>query len=67
MKNTNVNTETIYELIMTRSGEIKRVPIIKAKEGSKTLWKVQAPKGILTFTRKRDAIRCQEVFYKEEA
>lgn len=29
--------------------------IWKVKEGSKTLWKVQAPKGILTFFRKRDA------------
>ena len=27
----------------------------KVKEGSKTIWKVQAPKGILTFTRKKDA------------
>lgn len=27
----------------------------KVKEGSKTLWKVQAPKGILTFNRKQDA------------
>lgn len=29
--------------------------IWKVKEGSKTLWKVQAQKGILTFERKRDA------------
>ena len=29
----------------------------KVKEGSKTLWKVQAPKGILTFVRKQDAIK----------
>lgn len=27
----------------------------KVKEGSKTLWKVQAPKGILTFNKKKDA------------
>ena len=56
--------KTIYELILV-NGEFKRVPIIKAKEGSKTYWQVQAPKGILTFNRKKDAIRCQEVFYKE--
>lgn len=56
--------QTLYELILV-NGEFKRVPIIKTKEGSKVLWQVQAPKGILTFTRKRDAIRCQEVFYKE--
>ena len=30
--------------------------IWKAQEGSKTLWKVQAPKGVLTFTRKKDAV-----------
>lgn len=30
--------------------------IVKVKEGSKTLWIVQCPKGRLTFTRKRDAI-----------
>lgn len=29
----------------------------KVKEGSKTIWKVQCPKGILSFTRKRDAIK----------
>lgn len=27
----------------------------KAQEGSKIVWKVQAPKGILTFNRKKDA------------
>ena len=31
--------------------------IWKVKEGSKTLWKVQAPKGILTFEKKRNAIK----------
>lgn len=56
--------EIIYELILV-NGEFKRVPIIKTKEGSKTIWQVQAPKGLLTFSRKRDAVRCQEVFYKE--
>jgi hypothetical protein len=34
----------------------------KVQEGSKTLWKVQAPKGILTFTRKKDAIKWVESF-----
>jgi hypothetical protein len=36
-------------------GEFKEKELWKVKEGSKTLWKVQAPKGILTFTRKKDA------------
>ena len=36
--------------------------IKKVKEGSKTLWKVQAPKGILTFNRKKDAIKWVESF-----
>lgn len=31
--------------------------IWKVKEGNKTLWKVQAPKGILTFNRKKDALK----------
>ena len=56
--------QTIYELILV-NGEFKRVPIIKKQEGSKIIWQVQAPKGILTFNRKRDAVRCQEVFYRE--
>lgn len=30
--------------------------IWKVKEGSKTIWKVQAEKGILSFYRKKDAI-----------
>ena len=34
----------------------------KAQEGSKVVWKVQAPKGILTFTRKRDAKKWVESF-----
>lgn len=29
----------------------------KIKEGSKILWVVQCPKGRLTFTRKRDAVK----------
>ena len=29
--------------------------IWKIKEGSKVVWKVQAPKGVLTFSRKKDA------------
>ena len=28
----------------------------KVKEGSKTFWKVQAPNGILTFEKKKNAI-----------
>lgn len=38
--------------------------IFKVKEGSKTLWKVQCPKGILTFTRKKDAIKWVEASSK---
>lgn len=36
--------------------------IWKVKEGSKTLWKVQAPNGILTFEKKKYAIRWVESF-----
>ena len=36
--------------------------IWKTKEGSKTVWKIQAPKGILTFNRKKDAIKWVESF-----
>lgn len=36
--------------------------IWKVKENSKILWKVQAQKGILTFTRKKDAIKWAESF-----
>ena len=32
----------------------------KVQEGSKTIWKLQAPKGILSFTRKKDAIKWQQ-------
>ena len=38
--------------------------IVKIKEGSKTLRIVQCPKGRLTFTRKRDAIKWVEAFNK---
>lgn len=31
--------------------------IWKVQEGSKILWKVQAPKGILTFKTKKEATR----------
>ena len=40
--------------------------IWKVKEGSKTLWKVQAPKGIINFNRKKDAIKWVESLKKEE-
>ena len=42
--------------------KMKLHEIMKVKEGSKTLWKVQAPKGILTFNRKKDAIKWVESF-----
>ena len=35
----------------------------KVKEGSKVIWKVQCPKGILSFTRKKDARRWLEATY----
>lgn len=39
--------------------------IWKIKEGCKTLWKLQAPKGILTFRTKRDALKWQNASKKE--
>ena len=38
--------------------------IWKVKEGSKTLWKMQFPKGILTFTTKKEALAWQQIFSK---
>lgn len=38
--------------------------IWKVKEGSKVLWKVQAPKGVLTFNRKKDAEAWVQAFCK---
>lgn len=40
--------------------------IWKEKRGSKTLWKVQAPKGILTFNTKKMAQKWVESFRKGE-
>ena len=42
--------------------KMKLHEIVKIKEGSKTLWVVQCPKGRLTFTRKKDAIKWVESF-----
>lgn len=39
--------------------------IWKDKEGSKTVWKLQAPRGILTFYTKKRAEEIAEVFKKE--
>lgn len=36
--------------------------IWKVKEGSKVIWQVQAPKGILTFRTKKSAIKWVESF-----
>ena len=55
--------ETKYVSIIINGKNIW-VPIIKVKEGSKILWQVKAPKGILTFNRRKDAVRCIEVFSK---
>jgi len=38
--------------------------ITRVKEGSKVVWKVQAPKGILTFYKKKDAIEWIEGWAK---
>ena len=35
----------------------------KVKEGSKTIWKVQFDKGIMSFNTKREAIRWSQAFY----
>lgn len=51
-------------LILTKDGEFKRIPIIKVKEGSKTVWKYQAPKGIITFDRKKDMDRWLTAMYR---
>lgn len=36
--------------------------IWKVKEGSKTIWKVKFPKGIMSFTTKREAEKWKKVF-----
>lgn len=38
--------------------------IWKIKEGSKVLWKVQAQHGVLTFKRKKDALKWAEIVEK---
>lgn len=38
--------------------------IWKIKEGSKIIWKVQCPKGILNFNRKKDAVKWIEATTK---
>lgn len=38
--------------------------IWKVKEGSKVLWKLQAPKGILTFRTKKQALAWQNASKK---
>ena len=44
--------------------KMKLHEIRKIKEGSKTLWIVQCPKGRLTFTRKKDAVKWVEASCK---
>lgn len=36
--------------------------IWKVKEGSKTIWKVQFPKGIMSFNTKKEATKWVETF-----
>ena len=40
--------------------------IWKEKYGTKTVWKLQAPKGVLTFTRKKDAYNWKNAILKEK-
>ena len=40
--------------------------IWKVKEGSKTIWKVQFKKGIMSFNTKKEAIKWSETFYGKE-
>lgn len=56
-------TKKVYFTILV-NGEFIEKEILRVKEGAKTLWKVQAPKGILTFNKKKDAMRCVEAFNK---
>ena len=51
-------------LILTKDGEFKRITVIKTKEGSKTVWKYQAPKGIITFNRKKDMEKWLSAMYR---
>jgi hypothetical protein len=37
----------------------------ESKEGSRKVWKIQAKNGILTFNRKKDAIKWQATIGKE--
>lgn len=39
--------------------------IWKVKEGSKTIWKVQFEKGIMSFTTKREAMKWVEQLRKD--
>lgn len=39
--------------------------IWKVKEGSKTIWKVQFPKGIISYTTKKEALKWSEQLQKE--
>lgn len=36
----------------------------KVKEGSKTIWKLQCPHGIMSFTTKKEAIKWQEAYIR---
>lgn len=38
----------------------------KVKEGSKTIWKLQAQNGILSFNTKKSALKWQEIIKKGE-
>ena len=51
-------------LILTKDGEFKSIEVIKTKEGSKTVWKYQAPKGIITFDRKKDMEKWLTAMYR---
>lgn len=38
----------------------------KTKEGSKTIWKVQFDKGIMSFKTKKEAIKWANAFYPKK-
>ena len=50
--------------ILTKNGEFKSYEVIKTKEGSKTVWKYKAPKGIITFDKKKNMEKWLNAMYR---
>lgn len=44
----------VIEITYFKDGEFKTKEVLRKQEGSKIVWKVKAPKGIITFDRKKD-------------